>query len=105
MKVNLFLINKLNNNISIDNGISILHNCVKNLIINPYLNVKYDFWPYDNYLQFDRGEKKVDLGEMGYLSGLFKIFDNNSNYCILIVKNESCRLCHISKSRDIFKKV
>ena len=74
------------------------------MLYNPFSNLRYNFWSYANYLQLDRGENIVELGDMGYLSGLFKIFDNNPKYCLLIVKKDSCSLCHTTKTDDIFKK-
>ena len=43
---------------------------------------RFYLWPYININQFDRGNNDISFGDMGYISGIFHIFDNNIDYCL-----------------------
>ena len=60
-------------------GIKILHESIRTLIDNPLSNDRFKFWTYVNLNQLDRGENPLNFGEIGFISGIFKIFDNNKN--------------------------
>ena len=85
----------------INEGLKILHDTVKKLIDNPSSEDRYNFWSYININQIDRGEHKLEFGEMGFISGLFKLFDNNELYCLKIRKKIMCYSCSKIKE-DIY---
>lgn len=103
MTIYLFLFfqsNEEKNQNLINEGLKILHDTIKKLIDNPSSEDRYDFWSYININQIDRGEHKLEFGEMGFISGLFKLFDNNELYCLKIKK----KLCviHVLKLKKIY---
>jgi len=103
MTIYLFLIfqsNEEKNQNLINKGLKILHDTIKKLMDNPSSEDRYDFWSYININQIDRGEHKLEFGEMGFISGLFKLFDNNELYCLKIKK----KLCviHVLKLKKIY---
>ena len=65
-------------------GIKILHESIRTLIDNPLSDDRFNFWSYVNLNQLDRGENPLNFGEIGFISGIFKIFDNNKKYCLQI---------------------
>ena len=76
-----------------------MHNTVKSLINDPLSENRFNIWSYININQYDRGIDEISFGEMGYLSGVFRIFDNNSKYCLDIVKKS---LCYVCKKENIY---
>ena len=69
-----------NNNIDIKDGLLILHKSIKSLIGNPFSEERFNFWSFANNNQLDRGYKKLEFGDIGFISGLFSIFDNYENF-------------------------
>lgn len=85
-------------------GIIILHNTLISLYNNINSEDRYNFWSYANSLQIDRGINKVEFSEIGYLSGLFSIFNNLSYFCIEYEKMFNCCICNKIMSEKIFYK-
>ena len=81
------------NNKDIKDGLLILHNSIKSLIENPFREERFNFQSFANNNQLDRGYNKLEFGDIGYISGLFSLFDNYENFCIKILKKSACFNC------------
>ena len=81
------------NNLDIKDGLLILHKSIKSLIENPFSEERFNFWSFANNYQLDKGYKKLEFGDIGYISGLFSIFDNYENFCLKILKKSTCFNC------------
>ena len=93
--------NETNFNLSTNSGLKPLHKTIKALLNNVNSDDRYNFWSYVNYNQLDRGFLPLSLGEIGYITGIFKIFDDNFNYCIKIKKTIFCFSCQ-KKTENLF---
>ena len=67
-------------------GLKILHDSMNSLLENPDSEDRFNFWSYVNMKQLDRGEYPLNFGEMGFISGIFKIFEENKYYCLSVKK-------------------
>ena len=76
-------------------GLKILHDTIIKLLENPSSEDRYNFWSYVNIKQLDRGEHPLNFGEIGFISGIFNIFNDNSRYCLEVKKTQVCYSCQI----------
>ena len=53
----------------------------------PDCNERFKFLSYIDYLKLDTSSNKSLFGEEGYITGLYKIFNNDSDFNLEIKKN------------------
>ena len=84
----IFFSEKDKKELSANEGLKILNDSIRNLIENPNSDDRYNFCSYVNIKQLDRGDHPINLGDIGFISGIFKIFNQNTHYCLEIKKNK-----------------
>lgn len=60
---------------------------IKSLLNNPYSDEIFNFWSFFIFNQLNKGFNDLSLCEIGFIYGLFNIFNNNNQYCLLLKKN------------------
>ena len=96
MTLYLFLFydeNEINKEGINNEGMKILHESISTILENPFSEDRYNFWSYANLKQLDRGEHPLNFGEIGFISGIFTIFNDNLQYCIKLKKTFICFSC------------
>ena len=70
-----------------------LDTAVSILINDPVNEEIFKLWSFFDTLKFDTGKESL-FGEHGYISGLFKIFNNNLDFCLELNKKSTCIICN-----------
>ena len=71
---------------------------------NPNDECKENYWSYIDNKRLDGDNEQVSFfGEFGYITGLFRTFKDNINFCLKIRLNEKCMFNNwISKNIEYF---
>ena len=83
------LINKLDTTINI-------------LMKDPESEERFKLWSYYDFLKLDTNSNKSLFGEEGYITGLFKIFENNNDFCLVYEKISKCIICLKEEKNNLF---
>ena len=95
-------------------NINMLENTFEDLLNNPDSNSKFNLWKFfaeknidpENYLlnlnknSSNNNSNKLGLGEVGYISQLFRIYKNNENFCIYENIQYNCNYCGYNEIKN-----
>ena len=83
-------------------GIKILHDSIRSLLENHFSEERFNFWSYVNINQLDRGDHPLNFGEIGFISGIFNIFNQNILYCLELKEKQICYSCQNKEENSYF---
>ena len=69
---------------------------------DPESEERFKLWSYYDFLKLDTNSNKSIFGEEGYITGLFKIFENNNDFCLEYEKISKCIICFIEEKNILF---
>ena len=81
-----------------------LDEVVYSLSIDINSESRYDFWSLIDTLNIDNDFNNNTFGQMGYISGIFSIFNEDKDFCIEIREDSFCYLCQKKFSKLFFSK-
>ena len=65
---------------------------------------RYDFWSLIDTLNIDNDFNNNTLGQMGYINGIFSIFNEDNDFCIEIKEDSFCYLCQKKIQKHFYLK-
>ena len=95
---------------NVNNLLKHTHNLMKNILNNPTDDNRKIIWDYFINMQIDKYSTAINdkntvvetgFGKSGYIIQLFKIFKNNTYFCLKEIRNEICEICSYNKNYPV----